>query len=352
MAFDGKTTLPILDYSAYLAAPEGEERARLQDELAQQLRTACEDVGFYFVGGVESLVPTSLVKEMFRATAQFHDLDLDQKMNLIDQKGKGSVGYVPNMGDVENPDGAVRGAEGKTSNLRIVTNSSAFNESFLCAQGHGNDLTKNSYFPDDALPEMREVVKRYDAAMAVLVDAMVPVYEKALGLPAGELQRKFTEPLRAYRMTHYPETPVTQTGRMYGIFPHADQDFFTVLAQNEVPGLSVQLQDGAWMPVPALPGTFLINTGEILHRFTNGRWRNTMHRADNKSGTERYAVVNFVHQDRKAVLDPLVRPGEEQKWPSFTCVDFFREVMAPPKKSKDGFPGRPEEEGGYGSSKL
>lgn len=319
--------VPILDFGPYLDdGTSEEERSRLLDELASKLRSACEGVGFYFLAGAERLVPESLVKEMFGACAKFHDLDLAEKLQYDVRKSKAQTGYMPNYGDPDNPENSVEKGEGA---LKLMTSKSSFNAAFMIAGGRG--LEKNP-FPDQSLPEMRQVVRRYDQAMQDLATRMLPVYARALNLPPEELLKKFAKPLYSYRLTHYPETPKSLAGDMYGIQPHADVDLFTILAQNDVPGLSIRLTTGEWMPVPAIPRTFLVNTGEILHRLTNGRFLNTVHRVENRSGVERYAVVCFLNLDRNAVLEPiLLDPATEQpKWPKFSAQDVFKEMVKNP----------------------
>merc|ERR1719161_944384 len=118
--------------------------------------------------------------------------------------------------------------------------------------------------------------------MTELRHQMLPVYAKALGLGPENLLGTFQEhALHQYRLAHYTEPPRDEKSdedagegedSVFGIAPHADATFFTILAPNEVQGLSIRLRSGEWVPVPAIPGAFLVNTGEILHRFTNGRF--------------------------------------------------------------------------------
>merc|ERR1712182_179213 len=122
---------------------------------------------------------------------------------------------------------------------------------------------------------MGPILAKYDAAIGSLTAKLLPVYEEALGMSPGALTEPLkTHPMFQYRFAHYPETPQKKDGEeeeVFGIAPHADGDFFTILAQNEIPGLSLWIpESGEWLPVPALPKTFLVNTGEILHRLTNG----------------------------------------------------------------------------------
>ena len=62
--------------------------------------------------------------------------------------------------------------------------------------------------------------------------------------------------------------------------PHIDGDFITFLAQSEVPGLELRTSEKKWIQAPALAGTFLVNAGEILRLWSNGRFRATFHRAN------------------------------------------------------------------------
>jgi isopenicillin N synthase-like dioxygenase len=93
-------------------------------------------------------------------------------------------------------------------------------------------------------------------------------------------------------MTHYPFVGVLAENE-FGIAPHSDTSFLTLLAQNKVPGLSLRTRDGRWIDAPALDGHFLVNGGDMLRRWTNDRFLATPHRASNRSGTERYAIPFF-----------------------------------------------------------
>ena len=78
----------------------------------------------------------------------------------------------------------------------------------------------------------------------------------------------------------------------YGINPHVDTSFFTILASTG-PGLVVQARgdgdgDGGerggaaeigWVRAPHRTDTFVLNFGELLARATNDRWPATRHYA-------------------------------------------------------------------------
>lgn len=215
--------------------------------------------------------------------------------------------------------------------VQLMTSNSNYSEAFFASHGYGVELAQNP-FPDQALPELRHVVGRYDQAVQRLATKMLPVYARALRLPEEALLGMFTDPSYNYRLAHYPETPaaVGRGGvRLYGAAPHADISFFTIVAQTEVPGLSILLPSGAWMPITPVPKTFVVNTGEVLHRLSNGAFVNTIHRVENRSGQERYAVVAFLNLDRDAVMDPVVEPGTAVRFTRFTPKGVFKEKARP-----------------------
>lgn len=334
--------LPVLDFGAYLDEQiSEEERARLLPPLAEKLRAACKDTGFYFLAGAEQIVPEALVKEVFAATAKFHDLPMPAKASL-GLEGKVQRGYFSTDLDVMNSDDP---NASKTLNTR-----SAYNATYTLTRGFRLPLETAPY-PDKEVPEFRPLLAQYDAAMDRLTTLLLPVYELALGMPPGSLTTPMqTNPMFLYHLKHYPETPKRKDGEeeVFGIAPHADGDFFTILAQNEVPGLSLWLpKTKEWLPVPALPRTFLVNSGEVLHRLSNGKWPNTVHKADNRSGVERYAVVSFVSFSGAVSWDTVLDPGEQPRWGRTTKVRDVNEDIR-----KNGFDATLHDESAQLAAKL
>src|SRR3546814_20415782 len=105
-------------------------------------------------------------------------------------------------------------------------------------------------------------------------------------------------------MTHYPQQEAVRDDE-FGLAPHVDTSFMTLLAQNEVPGLSIRTPDGAWIDAPAIPGPFIVNGGEMLRRWTNVRFLATPHRVVNPSGRARYALPFL----SACPLDPPIPPA-------------------------------------------
>jgi isopenicillin N synthase-like dioxygenase len=93
------------------------------------------------------------------------------------------------------------------------------------------------------LPGLREACLAYAAALEKLALRLVPLYALALNLPETHLEEAFSSPMFKLRMTPYP--PPAPAENEFGLAPHTDTSFLTLLAPNKVPGLSVRLQADA-----------------------------------------------------------------------------------------------------------
>ncbi len=112
----------------------------------------------------------------------------------------------------------------------------------------------------------------------------------------------------------------------FGIAPHTDTSFLTVLAPNEVPGLSIRLQNGEWLDAPAIPDAFVVNGGQMLVRWTNDHFLATPHRAINRTGGERYALAFFCDSNIDwpvAAVPTTVGPDRPPKYPTTYYTDYM-----------------------------
>lgn len=308
--------IPIIDLGPCLAGqPEAIERA------ARELRAALTEVGFYFI--VNHGVAPDLIRNTFHQAARFHALPPDRKMEVrID---KHNVGYLPMRGDTL-----------RTSTVQAVTKPN-LNEAFFVARDlpadHPDVVADRRFrsanrWPSD-LPGFREAVVAYCDTMERLVRRLVPLYASALGLPPTYFDAPFAEPQYKLRMTHYPNQPALADDE-FGIAPHTDTSFLTLLAPNEVSGLSIRSRDGHWIEAPVLPDAYLVNGGQMLQRWTNDVCLATPHRAVNRSGGERYALAFFCDNTIDwpiAAVPTTVGPDRPPKYPTTSYTDYMVEYQ-------------------------
>src|SRR6185437_5905024 len=215
-------TIPVIDLGPYLAGEPG-----AIDHTAKELRFALTEIGFYFI--VNHGIPREKIRASFDQVARFHAQPDEKKLALkIDQH---STGYMP-----------MRGNTLRTSTVQAGTKPN-LNEAFFVKRelppDHPDVVANRRYrgtnrWPSD-LPDFREIVVDYCNDLERLVQKMVRLYARALDLPAEYFDAAFQDPQFSLRMTHYPhqEGPAVEE---FGLAPHTDTSFLTLLAPNDVPG--------------------------------------------------------------------------------------------------------------------
>ncbi len=309
--------IPAIDLGPYLAGASG-----ALDRAAAQLRFALTEIGFYFI--VNHGVPPAQVRDIFQQAARFHAQPLDTKLAI--KLDKHNVGYLPMQGDTL-----------RTSTVETVTKAN-LNEALFVArdlpQDHPDVLADRRFrsanqWPAD-LPGFRDTVVGYCDAMERLVQRLVPLYARALDLPPEYFDAAFKEPQYKLRMTHYPQQPDAPDDE-FGIAPHTDTSFLTLLAPNDVPGLSIRTQGGRWIDAPAIPDAFVVNGGQLLQRWTNDYFLATPHRAVNRTGGERYALAFFCDAGIDwpvAAVPTCVGPDKPPKYQTTYYPDYMVRYQA------------------------
>jgi len=106
---------------------------------------------------------------------------------------------------------------------------------------------------------------------------------------------------------------------------HTDFGVLTVLCQAEAGGLEIQRHDGGWIAMPPIPGTFVVNIGDLLHRWSNRRYRSTVHRVINSSGRERLSLVLAYDPNFETLVDAraFCAADESPHDAPITCGDYL-----------------------------
>jgi isopenicillin N synthase-like dioxygenase len=154
------------------------------------------------------------------------------------------------------------------------------------------------------MPEFRAAMLAYYRAMERMTLRLVPAFAAALDLPQDYFAAAFAEPNCTIRLIHYPPQPNPEDNE-FGFAPHTDNNFITFLAQSALPGLEVRTPEGEWIRPPAVPGTFVVNTGAMLGRYSNDRFKPTPHRVINRNDRSRYAIPFFLGPSHDALIAPV-----------------------------------------------
>lgn len=157
------------------------------------------------------------------------------------------------------------------------------------------------------LPGFRAVVQGYYRAACGVAMDMLRCIAGAIGEDPAYFDDKFDRPMALLRGNFYPARPDWAGDKDFGIAAHTDYGCLTLLAADGVPGLEVQDRDGGWLAVNAQPGDFVINFGEMLEMWTEGRVRATLHRVRGTS-EERISVPLFFNPNHDANVAPAGAP--------------------------------------------
>jgi len=143
----------------------------------------------------------------------------------------------------------------------------------------------------------------YFKTLEQLGERLLPILARALGMPAEYFAQFFRNEAHInLRFLHYPPQEIDDD-EQFGQGPHTDNSFITMLAREDVPGLAVRLPNGEWMAPPVIPGTFLVNLGNIMKRWSNDRFLSTPHGVRNDSGKDRYSIAFFYSPNVDATVE-------------------------------------------------
>ncbi|OED35727.1 hypothetical protein AB833_29405 [Chromatiales bacterium (ex Bugula neritina AB1)] len=296
--------IPVIDIADYLASGSEWDRA----EVAAQLKAACEETGFFSVTGHQ--VSTTQLNTAFEKTRQFHALPLqDKKAILMDRPDwpVGGIGYLP----IKNTKLPAR----DTGNV---------NEAFIIKCDHKLGMDDNQWPDPAAAPGFREVVTDYANSMHRLGMQMLPLYATALDMPPTFFDEAFDTPLYRLRMTHYPPVEGASTAE-FGIAPHVDTSFCTILAQDQAGLCIFSERRQQWISAPALEGAFIVNTGELLKQWTNDRFISVKHFANNNTAdTSRYSIPFFFNANptyKMTCVPSCCGPDNPAKYPPISYLE-------------------------------
>jgi len=274
--------IPVIDLAPYLHS-KGDRELEM---TAIELDRACQEVGFFSIIGHQ--VEPAITDRIFSASRQFHALPSSAKTGLLmdrpDWKLKG-VGYMP------------------FKNRKLPTRDKAnLNEAFLIKRDEHTVFDDNQWPPENELPGFRRAVEQYANRLEQLALALLPIYATALGMEKNWFASAFTSPTWRLRMTRYPPVEL-KSGDEYGIAPHVDTTFLTILTQDN-PGLVIfSERRQCWIRAPVLDNAFIVNSGELLKQWTNDRFISVKHFANNNtSALSRYSIPFFFNANRDFIM--------------------------------------------------
>jgi isopenicillin N synthase-like dioxygenase len=310
--------IPVIDFGP---AFRGESRGL--DTVVAAVRYACERVGFFYMAGHG--VAQNVIDAAFEASREFHAMPLEDKLRL--KLNENNIGYLP-----------VNQSMQRASTVHKNTRPN-YNESFFISHDRSADhpdvvagvpLRGRNQWPEGH-ERMRSAMVRYLKTLEGVGEQMLAVLARSLDMPAGHFAPFFANEAHInLRFLHYPPQD-TGDEEQFGQAPHTDNSFITMLAREEVPGLAVRLPSGEWLAPPVIPGTFLVNLGNIMKRWSNDRFLSTPHGVLNESGTDRYSIAFFYSPNPACTIECLpscTSAGNPPRYPPAVYRDLILEFYS------------------------
>lgn len=300
--------IPVIDIS------------RLRDEendgqVVDAIDRACRDVGFFYIVGHG--LDMRLCSRLQEAAGKFFSLPEADRLNLgLDPSMRG---YLPLY---------------YHSKITDSFSGTSHQEGFWIGADFGSDsrhpLEQANRWPEQPAslrPSMTDYLDAIEEVAAVLGQG----FAVGLGQAADFYSTRFARPTSRLKLNHYPPQENPQRIDNIGVVPHTDSGAFTILWQDANGGLEVRSKNGEWVGAPPLEDSFVVNIGDILQYWSNGRYSSTQHRVINRHGVDRYSIPYFANPGADVTITALdgsesftpFNYGDYQmdKWRNFFPVD-------------------------------
>jgi isopenicillin N synthase-like dioxygenase len=318
-------TIPIIDLTP-LAGGDPAAAAT----AAHDFGSALEQIGFAVVIGHG--VPETLIAQTYDSVKAFFALPLAEKLNYAIPDQAKTRGYLP------------VGIESVALTL------DKDQPADLCEALVFRNLQREAERPPETwAPNLwpdRPValgghVRAYCDAVYGFARRLYRITACALDLPESYFDAAFADPSFSLRLVNYPDQPTPPLPNQLRYGAHHDYGGLTILRQDSAPGgLEICGRDGIWRDVPVIPHSFVINVGDLMSRWTNGRWRSTLHRVVNPprhltGSTQRLSMVLFTTPNEATEIACLPTCSDSAHPPQFEPVRAGEYVQAKIAKSME-----------------
>ncbi|KAL2866140.1 isopenicillin N synthase family dioxygenase [Aspergillus lucknowensis] len=328
------SSIPIIDLEpARSGGPE--ELAKVAHEVYQ----AFKHVGFAYIKNHG--VPQELVNEAFGWSAKFFALPQSDKEKAPHppegwyHRGYSGIGREKVVQMVFDKDGIAE--RRKIPDVK---------ESFELGN-ESDERIRNIWIPEETLPGFRGFFATFFHTCSGLETLMLRLIAIGMGLEETFFLDYHQDRTNQCRLLHYPpvEEALLRQGKAERIAAHTDFGTMTILFQDEVGGLEVEdiHEKNKFNPAPYIPGTAVVNIGDLLMRWSNHELKSTMHRvrapplvevasSDGKSmgsgrmTRPRYSIPYFISPDRDRLIECLPNchgPDRPKMYEAITSSDYI-----------------------------
>ncbi|XP_057482537.1 gibberellin 20-oxidase-like protein [Actinidia eriantha] len=288
----------------------------LEESSLSSLSLACKEWGFFHI--TNHGIPKELYWKLHSVSNHLFSLPSDLKLKL----GPSSTlkSYTPHF--IASP---------FFESLRV-----SGPDFFASAQSSAEVLNQHS-------SEFSEILREYGNQMTKLSERIIQIVLMCLG---ENFERKFGSQFsncHGYlRIINYSPFETMKQKEVEGLGMHTDMSCMTIVYQDAIGGLQVRSKEGTWMDINPCEDSLVVNIGDLLQAWSNGKLRSSEHRVVLKQPVNRFSLAFFwCFEDEKLVYTPdeVVGEGDLRIYKPFVCADYvkFRENSEKGKFEKVGF---------------
>ncbi|KAJ0983235.1 hypothetical protein J5N97_011490 [Dioscorea zingiberensis] len=167
----------------------------------------------------------------------------------------------------------------------------------------------------------RKTIEELAASLSSLAHLLARVLAEGLGGDAAYFEDNCNRETCYLRLNRYPPCPVP--GGLFGLIPHTDSDFLTILCQDQVGGLQL-MKDGRWITVKPNPSALVVNIGDLFQAWSNGVYKSVEHRVISNPNQERFSVAYFMCPSYDSIIQSQ---AETAIYRRFSFREFRQQVQ-------------------------
>jgi isopenicillin N synthase-like dioxygenase len=311
-------SLPLIDVSPFMQS--GSAAAR--DAAAAQIRQASIDIGFFYATGHG--FSAAELQALLEDGLRFFHLPRAEKDKLFWKKDPGR-GYVP-------PGGL--NADANKDKAPDLKERLYFAREFALSEAEHRGAFPpgpHQWPAEAALPGFRRSVTGIQYKSVALIQRLGFALARSLGLDEAYFERENGRFGSTMVYNYYPPLDrATLERTQWSFSPHTDYGSFTVVVQDENGGLQVRNAAGQWIDVTPMPGTVIVNIGDLVALATNDLYTSNLHRVANFSGRERLSVSFFVGPPSTAEISclPTCRgPDNPPRYPTVNADEYTQALI-------------------------
>ncbi|CAM0914024.1 unnamed protein product [Alopecurus aequalis] len=222
--------------------------------------------------------------------------------------------------DTKEKDGLLNGsysANPTATSLRQLSWSEAFHVPLASISGEDCDYGK--------LNSLRGVMQEVADAMSRVADTVAAALAENLGHETGAGGSTFPAGCDGttcfLRLNRYPACPFA-ADTPFGLVPHTDSDFLTIVCQDQVGGLQL-IKDSRWVAVKPHADALIVNIGDLFQAWSNNKYKSVEHKVVANAKAERFSVAYFLCPSYDSLVGTC---GEPSPYKAFTFGDYRKKV--------------------------